>query len=93
MSEENTQAEPSMANDNASNQAPIVINTQYIKDFSLEIPHAPEIFRNLTQAPDVNIDVDINAQHLHDNFFNVSLIIRMDGIINAQPLFILETLK
>lgn len=78
------------ANDNEGNIPPIVINTQYIKDLSLEIPHAPEIFRELKQAPDVNIDVDVNANHLHDNFFNVTLNIRMDGIVNTQPLFILE---
>ena len=93
MSEENQNPEQPTANDNADtthHQPPIIINTQYIKDFSLEIPHAPEIFRNLSQAPEVNIDVDVHADHLHDNYFNVSLKIRIDGIVGTQPLFILE---
>ena len=34
-----------------NNLPPVLIHTQYIKDFSLEIPHAPEIFRELTAAP------------------------------------------
>ena len=89
MSEENENITAN-DNDNTQQQPPIVINTQYIKDFSLEIPHAPEIFRELKQAPDVNIDIDTNAHHLHDNFYNVTLKIRMDGIVAAQPLFIVE---
>lgn len=90
MSEENQTPEQPTANDNTGAQPPIVISTQYIKDFSLEIPYAPEIFRNLNQAPEINIDVDVHADHLHDNFFNVSLKIRIDGIVGTQPLFILE---
>lgn len=95
MSEENKN---STANDNAGQQdnggqqqmPPIMINTQYIRDLSLEIPHAPEIFRNLNETPNININVDVNANHLHDNFFNVELSIAMDGDVKDQKLFILE---
>ncbi len=59
---------------NENNPQPaIMINTQYIKDLSLEIPFAPEIFRELTEAPHVDIHVDVDAQHMHDNYFNVNL--------------------
>ena len=78
------------ANQNTQQTPPIVINTQYIKDLSLEIPHAPEIFRNMDKNPAINIDVNVNANHMHDNFFNVSLKINMNGIISDQPLFLLE---
>lgn len=71
-------------------QPAIVIHTQYIKDMSLEIPHAPEIFRELTQAPAVDVQVEVNAHHLHDNFHNVSLSYRLNGDINGKKLFILE---
>ena len=43
------------AGENASNQPAIMIHTQYIKDLSLEIPHAPEIFRGLNEAPAVSV--------------------------------------
>ena len=78
------------ANENSQQTPPIVINTQYIKDLSLEIPHAPEIFQQLTQAPNINIDVNVNANHLKDNLFNVSLKINMNGVVSDQPLFLLE---
>ncbi len=95
MSEENK--EQSTANDNAGREKenqhpmpPIVINSQYIKDFSLEIPHAPEIFKEITQTPDMKINVDVNARHLEGNFFNVELSIEMDGNVQNKKLFILE---
>ena len=44
MSEENN-------NQENANVPAIVINTQYVKDLSLEIPFAPEIFREINSAP------------------------------------------
>ncbi len=76
---------------NENNPQPaIMINTQYIKDLSLEIPHAPEIFRELTEAPNVGIHVDVDAVHLHDNYYNVNLSVKADGDIKTKKLFILE---
>ena len=94
MTEENSNKQTANDNsgqDNAQPQMPpIVINTQYIKDLSLEIPNAPEIFRELNQAPDVKINVDVNAKLLEENFFNVELTMEMDGDVNGKKLFILE---
>lgn len=73
-----------------NNLPPILIHTQYIKDFSLEIPHAPEIFRELTTAPKIDVQVQVNGKHLHDDFHNVSLNYTLNGNINDKPLFILE---
>ena len=73
-----------------NNLPPVLIHTQYIKDMSLEIPNAPEIFRELTVAPKIDIQVDVNAHHLHDSFHNVSLRYRLNGDINDKKLFILE---
>ena len=78
-------------NESANDQQPaIMISTQYIKDLSLEIPLAPEIFREITTAPKIDIHVDVDAQHMHDNYYNVSLILKMDGDLNDKKLFILE---
>ena len=44
----------------------------------------------INQAPAVNIHVDVNASHMHENFFNVELSIAMDGDLIDEKLFILE---
>ena len=82
-------------NDNGKNQQqnnlpPVLIHTQYVKDMSLEIPHAPEIFRELTSAPKIDVQVTVNARPMHDNFHNVSLCYTLNGDIGDKKLFILE---
>ncbi len=72
------------------NLPPVMIHTQYIKDFSLEIPNAPEIFRELTSAPRIDVQVQVNAHRMHDNFHTVSLCYTLNGDINDKKLFILE---
>lgn len=72
-------------------QAPqIFINAQYIKDLSLEVPLAPEIFKELNAAPQVDINVDIQAKHLEKNFFNVTLKMLLEGNFEEKKIFILE---
>lgn len=72
------------------NTPQLSIINQYIKDFSLEIPFAPEIFKELTSAPKVNIDVNIESKHLEGSLFNVGLKVNMSADINEKKLFIIE---
>ena len=75
---------------NEAQQSAITINSQYIKDFSLEIPHAPEIFLEIKNNPNVNINVDINSRHLKENFYNVDLVFAINGDINDKKFFVIE---
>ncbi len=68
----------------------IMMHNQYIKDMSLEIPHAPEIFNRASGQPEIKIDVDINARNLQKNFFCVDMTFRIDGDFKDEKFFILE---
>lgn len=68
----------------------IVINNQYIKDFSLEIPYAPEIFKEIKQNPDVNVDVNVDTKHLEENYFNVELSFSINADAAQKKFFIIE---
>ncbi len=68
----------------------IQIANQYIKDLSLEVPHAPEIFSELRGNPDIKINVDIQAQSLPDEMFEVSLNFRIDGDVKDKKFCIIE---
>ncbi len=73
------------------NQAPaIAINVQYIKDLSLEIPLAPQIFKEITESPKINIEVEVNAEKIENNVSNVVLKFHLNGDIKGKKLFILE---
>lgn len=58
--------------------APLVLNVQYIKDLSFEVPGAPQIFATLRQPPAVQINLDVQVRRIEDNasVFEVTLAIR-----------------
>lgn len=71
-------------------QPPIIINNQYIKDLSLEIPHAPEIFAKINQKPELKVEMSVQSQKLANGSHNVSLNIALNGDVEGEKLFILE---
>ena len=81
-----------MENNQTNNQQPsgIVIHSQYIKDMSLEVPLAPEIFKELTQNPNVNVDMGMNSKKMDDGNYNVTLNAKINADVNGKTLFIVE---
>ena len=69
----------------------IMINSQYIKDLSMEIPHAPHIFNKMNEnGPKIDIEVNIETQELEENIYNVLMNLTMNGNIKDEKAFILE---
>lgn len=60
---------------------PLVINIQYVKDLSFEVPGAPAIFTQLKANPQVNINLDVQARRIQEgqNAFEVTLVIRAEA--------------
>ncbi|MGI4950819.1 MAG: protein-export chaperone SecB [Janthinobacterium lividum] len=81
---------------------PLVVNIQYVKDLSFEVPNAPAIYSTLRSQPNVNINLDVNARRLQDgeDVFEVTLQIKAEatetpaeGTSNGAqpaPVFIIE---
>ncbi|MBE9552668.1 MAG: protein-export chaperone SecB [Proteobacteria bacterium] len=62
---------------------------QYIKDLSLEVPGAPQIFQ--TQSPpEVAVNVDVGVQPAGDNDYEIVLRIDARGQSGSNQLFIVE---
>jgi preprotein translocase subunit SecB len=61
--------------------APLVVNVQYVKDLSFEVPDAPAVYARLRQAPRVDINLDVQARRLGEgqNTFEVTLTVRADA--------------
>ena len=78
------------ANENRPQAPAVAVHNQYIRDLSLEIPHAPEIFKKLNKEPQIKIDVNINAAPVEGNVYNVELAFRIDGDVGDEKFFILE---
>ena len=60
---------------------PLVVNVQYIKDLSFEVPGAPVIYTTLKAAPRVDINLDVQARRIQEgqNAFEVTLAIRAEA--------------
>lgn len=73
-------------------QGPLVLNLQYTKDLSFEVPGAPEIFATLREQPRVDLQLDVQARPIQEggNIFEVSLQIRADAQADNRPCFIAE---
>jgi preprotein translocase subunit SecB len=69
---------------------PLVINGQFIKDFSFESPNAPAIFNELKEAPEIDVAVDVKGERLEKNLFEVDLRFNITGKANDKAAFIID---
>ncbi|HVY17231.1 MAG TPA: protein-export chaperone SecB [Rhodopila sp.] len=60
---------------------PLVVNIQYVKDLSFEVPGAPQIFTALRAQPQVAINLDVQARRVQEgqSVFEVALVIRAEA--------------
>ena len=60
---------------------PLMVNVQYIKDLSFEVPNAPAVYATLRAAPRVDINLDVQARRIQDgqSVFEITLAIRAEA--------------
>src|SRR5215471_473565 len=68
----------------------LIINAQYVKDFSFENPRAPQSLIQPTTQPSVDINVDVKAQNLAPDVFEVILTINATARAQEEPVFLVE---
>ncbi|MDX1711237.1 MAG: protein-export chaperone SecB [Rhodovibrionaceae bacterium] len=66
------------------------INTQYVKDLSFENPNAPVIYLKMRENPSISVNVDVRAQRLQDQVFEVVLSTDVQAHAEEDTAFILE---
>jgi preprotein translocase subunit SecB len=66
----------------------LVVNIQYVKDLSFEVPGAPHIYTQLRTQPQVSINLDVQARRVQEgqNAYEVALVIRAEAHDNSPPL-------
>lgn len=62
-------------------QPPLVLNIQYTKDLSFEVPNAPAIYTILRSAPAVSINLDVQVRRIQEDqtVFEVTLAARAEA--------------
>ncbi|MBW8270469.1 protein-export chaperone SecB [Caldovatus aquaticus] len=75
----------------AAPQGPLILNLQYTKDLSFEVPGAPDIFLALREQPRMDIALDVQARPLEQpGVYEVALQIRCDARAGERTAFIAE---
>ena len=69
---------------------PLAINWQYVRDLSFESPRAPQIFVQQGQAPQVSIQVRVDARPIGENTFEIVLVIEASAKTGEEPVFLVE---
>lgn len=66
---------------------PLVVNIQYVKDLSFEVPGAPAIYTQLRSPPRVDINLDVQARRITEgqDVFEVVLAIRAEANEANEP--------
>lgn len=92
MSDENgTGVGAAAGNGGAGAQPPLIVNAQYIKDFSFEAPGTPQVFSQMQQAqPDISVNVDVQARALEAPVYEVVLNVRADCKVGEAQAFLVE---
>ena len=70
-------------------QAGFVIEKLFVKDASIEVPNAPQIFTNRT-APQINVELGNSASKLDDGVYEVSVKVTVTAKIEEQTAFLVE---
>lgn len=68
----------------------LIVNAQYVKDLSFENPRAPQSLIQPSAQPQVDINVDVSAQNLAPEVFEVTLAINVSARVNNDPVFLVE---
>lgn len=75
---------------------PVSILAQYVRDISFENPNTPDSLRAGQGAPEMNINIGMDARKLDDNniknLYEVVLSVRAEAARKGEPVFIAEVL-
>ncbi len=73
-----------------SENFPVTVLAQYIKDFSFESPNAPQIFAPSQAAPEIQMNVNLNTKSVGQNNYEVALTLKLEARIEGKVGFIAE---
>jgi len=61
----------------------------YVKDLSLEVPHAPEVFLE-QQQPEIDMQLGSESRQIDDGFFECTLTVTVTAKLTEKTMFLCE---
>ncbi|MET3588969.1 preprotein translocase subunit SecB [Bartonella silvatica] len=75
---------------NSGGEPVFAVLTQYLKDFSFENPNAPHSLRPREKAPQIDININVNANPAGDDNYDVVLSLSVKANDDTETLFHVE---
>ncbi|EJF85497.1 protein-export chaperone SecB [Bartonella rattimassiliensis] len=75
---------------NSGGEAIFAVLTQYLKDFSFENPGAPNSLRAREKSPQIDININVNANPIGDDNYDVVLSLSVKANDDTETLFHVE---
>jgi preprotein translocase subunit SecB len=66
------------------------VKGQYIKDLSFENPHAPQSLSASSTRPAIDVTVDLKAQRLQDDFYEMTLHVGVKATAENSTVFLVD---
>jgi preprotein translocase subunit SecB len=76
----------------AAQPASFQIEKIYVKDLSLEIPHAPQVFAEQVQ-PQIDIQIQSGESRFRDDFWEVTLTVTVTARAGERTVFLAEAVQ
>jgi|SRR5690625_38067 len=74
---------------NDENKPKFSLQRVYVKDLSLEMPNAPQVFLE-QETPAVDVNINVGAQRLADTIFETTVIATVTTRVDEQVLYLVE---
>lgn len=68
----------------------VTVRVQYIKDFSFENPGAPKALADTAEAPQIQVNVDVEARPMGGSHYEVALHVNASAKKNEANVFVIE---
>ena len=78
-----------MSEENQAAQPVFSIEKIYVKDLSLEIPHAPQIFLE-RQQPEIQVQLHTEGGSVDEGVFEVTLTVTVTAKVGEKTMFLVE---
>ena len=78
------------SSDDPNTDRRILVHAQYIKDLSFENPNAPRVLMEGSTQPDVEITVNVGAQLINDDQYEVTLNLAAKASSEETTLFLVD---
>jgi len=76
----------------AAQQPSLQIEKLYVKDLSLEVPNAPQVFTQQVQ-PEVEVQITTSAQQFAEGYFDVTVAATVTARAGERTLFLAEAVQ